>query len=363
MRFRFQLAGPEHEAKLRLLLAEEAMPGSIRLAYTREPDFFAGLRLEGAFSQAFIALEGEAIVAMGTRAIRARMVNGQPEDVGYLGGLRAQARVRGRLGLSRGYGLLREIHQDGRCKGYLSTILEANRKAMALLTSDRAGMPIYRDLGRLWSHLILVERRRDTFQQGVRRAKAEDLARVSAFLFEHGQARQFFPVFDPKELDTPSLQGLRIEDFWLLEREGKLLAVLGVWDQRARRQLRVVSYAPWLKLARPLLNGGLRLRGFAPLPPEGAEVPMVAGAFLRVASDDPADLKTLLKGVLAGLRDAGLLGLALVFHDRDPLRAAMESFATIPLASRLYGVGWEDADPWFGALESTRVPYMDAAFL
>jgi hypothetical protein len=363
MRFRFQLAGPEHEADLRRLLAEEAMPGSIRLAYTREPDFFAGLALEGPFTQAFIALEGDEIVAMGTRAIRQRLVNGRPEAVGYLGGLRARARVRGELGLSRGYALFKQEHQDGRCRGYLSTILEANQEAMALLTARRAGLPAYWDLGRLWSHLVLVDRRRTKVSPEVRRARPEDLDRIRDFLAEPGSVRQFFPVFDGAELGRPSLHGLRSEDFWLLERAGKLVAVLGVWDQRARRQLRVVSYSAWLRLARPLLNTFLHLRGYAALPIAGAEVPMVAGVFLRVADDDPSALETLLAGVLASLGDTELLGLALVLHERDPLRAAMASFANIPLTSRLCGVGWEDSDPWFSNLEATRVPYVDAAFL
>jgi hypothetical protein len=134
MSFRFQLAGPEHDAGLRRLLAEEAMPGPIRLAYTREPDFFTGLALEGPFTQTFVALEDEAVVGMGTRAVRRLYINGEVEDVGYLGGLRVKPGAQRRLGLSRGYRLLKEIHGDGRCPGYLSTILEGNREAACTAT-------------------------------------------------------------------------------------------------------------------------------------------------------------------------------------------------------------------------------------
>ena len=362
MRFSFRLAGPEHEAGLRRILAEEAMPGSIRLAFTREPDFFAGLALEGPFTQAFVALEEGKPVAMGTRAVRNLMVNGQPEAVGYLGGLRVLPSVRGHLGLSRGYALLKREHQDGRCRAYLSTILEANESAMALLTTERAGLPDYRDLGRLWSHLLLVERRRRSVA-GVRRAVAGDLDRILAFLVEHGPHRQFFPVLEANDFGTPFLHGLRIEDFWLLERGGELRALLGAWDQRAHRQLRVQGYAPWLGALRPMINLLLRLRGLASLPASGGEVPMVQATFLRVAGEDPADLEALLAGTLAGLAGTDLMGLALVLHERDPLRPAVDRFLNIPLKSRLFGVGWEDASPWFQGLDPSRVPYIDAAFL
>jgi len=362
MRFRFQVAGPEHEAGLRRILAEEAMPGTIRMAYTREPDFFAGLALEGTFTQAFVALRGGQPEAMGTRAVRTLLVNGQPEPVGYLGGLRARADVRGHLGLARGYAMLKREHGDGRCRAYLTTILEANLEAKALLTAGRGGLPAYRDLGRLWSHLLLVERRRKPVP-GVRRAVAGDLSRIVAFLVDHGPQRQFFPVLSAEDFGTPFLHGFQIEDFWLFERGGELRALLGAWDQRARRQLRVQGYAPWLAISRPAINLALRFRGLAPLPAPGCEVPTVQATFLRVAGDDPADLETLLAGALAGLAGADLMGLALVLHERDPLRPAVERFLNIPLKSRLFGVGWEDADPWFQGLEPSLVPYVDAAFL
>lgn len=362
MPFRFQVAGPEHETGLRHLLAEEAMPGSIRLAYMREPDFFAGLALEGPFTQAFVALDGDQPVGMGTRAVRTNWVNGQPEAVGYLGGLRVRPGVRGRLGLSRGYTLLKREHQDSRCRAYLSTILEANEPARTLLGAGRAGLPNYRDLGLLWSHLLLVNRRWKPVA-GVRRAKAEDLDRIIAFLSEQGPQRQFFPVLAADDFGKPSLHGLALEDFWLLERGGEVRAVLGAWDQRARRQLRVQGYAPWLRLLRPGINLCLRLGGLAPLPPPGSNVSLAHAAFLRVAGDSPADLTALLTGALAGLADTDLMGLALLLHERDPLQPALDRFLKITLKSRLFGVGWEDSNPWFGALDPARVPYIDSAFL
>jgi len=362
MRFRFQLAGSEHEAGLRRILAEEAMPGAIRLAYTREPDFFAGLALEGPFTQAFVALEQGEPVAMGTRAVRTLLVNGAPEAVGYLGGLRARPRVRGHLGLSRGYAILKQEHQDGRCQGYLSTILEDNEAARSLLTAGRSGLPTYRDLGGLWSHLLLVKRSQQPVP-GVRRAEAEDLARVLTFLAEHGPERQFFPALAAEDFGQPWLHGLRVEDFWLLERGGTLRALLAVWDQRSRRQFRVQGYAPWLRVLRPGINPILRLGGLAPLPAPGRAIALAQAAFLRVAGDAPGDLQALLRGTLASLAGGDLMGLAIVLHERDPLRPAVKGFLNLAIRSRLYGVGWEDASPWFQALDPSRVPYLDATLL
>lgn len=361
--FRFQQAGREEEPGLRRLLAELPMPGPVRLAYTREPEFFQGLALEGPFTQALAALRDGQVVGMATRAVRPCYVNGLPEDLGYLGGLRVHPRVQGHLGLSRGYRLLKDLHRDGRCRGYLSTILEANAAARALLTSGRAGLPAYRPLGSLAGRLLLADRRLRQTPAGVRRAGPGDLDALLDFLRRHGPERQFFPLLRREDFGQPWLRGLEATDFWILEREGCLAGTLAAWDQRASRQLRVASYAPGMSILRPALNLALRLRGFASLPPRGEDVPVAFGCFLCVPGEGPADLEILLAAVLGDLSRRGYLGLAVVLHERDPLRPALDRFPALKSDSRLYGVGWADSDPFFQGLDPSRVPYVDAATL
>ena len=60
---KFALATPEHNPAQRRLARDEGMPGPVRLAYTREPDWFAGQAALGHLQQTVVALDarGEVI--------------------------------------------------------------------------------------------------------------------------------------------------------------------------------------------------------------------------------------------------------------------------------------------------------------
>jgi hypothetical protein len=100
----FALATRANDADIRCLLRENPMPGQITLTLEREPDYFTDTGLPGTEKQTIIANEDGRVVCVGSCATRERFVNGQPHRVGYLGGLRLDARVTGRFDiLRRGY--------------------------------------------------------------------------------------------------------------------------------------------------------------------------------------------------------------------------------------------------------------------
>ena len=80
------------QAELRRLLAESPMDGAIRLAFEREPSYFAALRVQDPHAQVLVGRDAESGEAVGvaSRSIRPAFVNGRPRDVGYLGDLRLQ---------------------------------------------------------------------------------------------------------------------------------------------------------------------------------------------------------------------------------------------------------------------------------
>ena len=63
----YQLATPADEADLRALLLDNAMPGWVSMALTREPNYFAGSRLFGT-EQTIIAREQMSRQPVGVRA-------------------------------------------------------------------------------------------------------------------------------------------------------------------------------------------------------------------------------------------------------------------------------------------------------
>jgi len=360
---RCRLAQRDDEAHLRRILAGHAMPGAIRTAYEREPDFHRALEVMGTFQQTLVAEEDGELLGLGIRALRPVLVNGRPMQLGYLGGLRTLARARGGPALARGFRLLRELHGDGRTPAYLSTILEANLPVRALLTSARAPLPHYLDLGRFSTYALLAGRRSPVRPAGglrVEPGSAALLPEILAFLQARQGSLQFAPDLSSGLEPAGFYRDFSPGDFRLARRDGRLVGVIGVWDQSAFRQTRITGYAPWLGLLRPGLNLLATALGVPGLPAPGRTLGEAYLAFRGIEGDDPAVLVALVQAVLAE-RPGRILLVAL--HERDPLRPALRAFRRIPYHARLYCVCWEDGLPFYNGLDPRRVPTLELARL
>ncbi len=339
MRLRFGLAGPEDDAALAEIARTPTMPGRIRACFEPAAGYLETTRLLGRETQVIVARDGGSgrIVGCGTRTVGVSFVNGEPAPFGYLANLRTLPEARGGSAVARGYAFLRELHGDSRAAAYATTIMTDNAPAMALLTSGRAGLPAYLDMG-LYRTLVFspaARRRLGAPAVTVTRATPDRLGKVLAFLTEQGRRRQFFPCVEPADLAPGGwLASLGPEGFRVAESAGKIVGVVGAWDQRRVRRLVIHGYAPTLRVLRPLAGLAARARGLPTLPRPGV-VDALFLALVAIAEDDGAVLRSLLASVLeeaAGRFTCVLLGL----HEADPLLAALAEVPRLSLSSRLF---------------------------
>jgi hypothetical protein len=345
----FSLATREDDAGIRALLATGAMPGRIRVRFEREPDYFAGCATMGPFTQVLVAKERDRVIGVACRAIRTLYVNGAPEDVGYLSQLRVHPEYRGRALVRRGFHKLRELHEDGRTRGYVTTIVDGNDEAEGVLVRRRRGvMPRYRLLERLITLAIPVPRQRPTALQS-----GQDTVNPLAVLREFGPRSNLFPVwnddFDPR-------------DFVAVRREGAIAGIAGLWDQSAWKQTVVDGYSGLLGAARPLYNLGARLTGRPGLPLAGSPLRLAYCSFLCVGDDDPSLFRELLVKLLRFAGSRGVEHLLLGLTEGDPNLRTARTFRHIAYPSSIYTVAWDDEDDLHDRLDS-RPRHLELATL
>lgn len=365
--FELGLAGPADDADLRALAARNPVPGSVELAYEREPNYFRGCAPLGAFWQVLAARHRSsgALAATACRAVREVFVNGEPEAVGYLGHLRVDRAFRGRGLVAGGCRVLRELHADGRVRGYLTTIVEGNREALGILVEKaRPPIPVYRPVVRL--HTLALPARPPKGRLGrweLRWGDRVDLGDVAARLRSEGRSRQFFPVVGVRELSPgcPTTPGLRAEDVAVALRGGRVEGVLALWDQTEFRQAVVRGYRGALRWARPLVNAACRAAGLPRLPDPGEPLRFGYGCFGCAEGDDPALWLALLAGVLGRAHERGLAFVMVGRAEGDPLLAPTRRLRHVDYASRLYTAAWDQGE--FHARLDGRVAYAEIATL
>lgn len=133
MQFSVDLASAGDDAAIRSLYRRQPMPGRISVAFEREPNFSLGCRITGKDCQIVVARttnSGE-IAGVACRSKRQMYLNGHEQRLGYLGQLRIDERFRGRWLVSRGFRLLRQLHDRDPLPAYLVSIVGETAKPPA----------------------------------------------------------------------------------------------------------------------------------------------------------------------------------------------------------------------------------------
>ena len=330
-RFTIGLAQPGDDAALRALLANNPMQGSIELAFLREPSYFAASAVQAPFHQVVVGRDGGEVIGAGFRGVRPTFINGEVRDVGYLADLRLDARYRGGSLVARGYRFFRALHGDGRAKLYLTVIADGNETALQTIAGNRADLPRYAPLGRVYSPAVRLRgwKKRKALVE-VRREKAP------AFVLQQLSRRQFAPA------------ELLVDDFYTAYDGDRIVGALAAWDQSAFKQTRVVRYRGAMRL----------LRHIARYPPPGETLRSFYISYVAVESEE----------VFRALLDAAVADhpqyhyFVAGAHERDPLLRTLQNLPATPFWARAFAVHFEDGAEEFARLDG-RVPYVELATL
>lgn len=366
-RYKFSIATESQDSSLRQMARDNPVPGRISLSFEREPNFFYGVGIGNKFRQILVCNDSsdEKIIGIGMRSIFDAYINGSPVSCGYLSNLRISAQYRSQTILARGYQFLHDLHRDSRAKLYLTSIISDNRYVKQILTSKRIGLPFYRDYGQYNSYLIPLSGARYKLREAsITRAQNSDIPVVIECLQKNAKQKQFYPVYYQEDFQSRNgfLKGFDSTDLFLAYRNNLLVGVMGMWDQRAFKQIIVRGYRPALGKIRPLYNLAAGFFGGVKLPEVGSNLAISYAFAIAIENNDADIFEQLLAAVCKEAERRHFDYLAVGLHNRDPLCQAAKRTRHFLYKSNLYVVHWEDGIKEFNTLDN-RVPYLEIATL
>lgn len=261
-----------------LALVASAMPSSgLMLSLSRQPDYV--LACQAAFMQSetwviVAAAQPEHVVGMYTLSARPCYVNGQVEMLRYLGDFRIDPSVRGQK-------LTRLIMWHLRMRmpePYYAqaVVLADNKVAKQTLHRPHQDFVSHYTDQTLYTMTMTgchqkVQAQHSESKWTHRVATVADVPMMNGFVQSMAAYFNFLPNYNFTELIAQHLywQGLRIDDFSLVFQGQTLVGLYGLWDQKAFKQTRAVSYHPLITLVRPLYNFWARYNQRLILPPKG----------------------------------------------------------------------------------------------
>jgi hypothetical protein len=340
-RVHFAVATRADDVEIRRLLRENPMSGRISLSLEREPDYFADTQLPDETKQTIVAYEDGNLLCLGSCAVRERFVNGAPQRVGYLGGLRLDSSQAGRFHVvRRGYEFFRQLQSAMPADFYFTSIASDNDRALRFLERGLPGMPKYQFVGEFVTILLPTARRtRARTEQEINAANFDEFIDL---LNESNRFYQFSPTWSNDGIAALNALGLGKHDFYYIRRAGQTIAGAALWDQRNHKQTVVRDYSPLLALVRPALNTASSLVHGPKFPTVGAQL---RNAFVShlVCGNEPDTLISVIAQLrdIAAQRELDLITMG--FDANDPrLAIVRRHFRSYQYRSRLYVVHWPD---------------------
>jgi hypothetical protein len=366
-RYVFQLASEADDAQLRARMAEGVMEGDIAISFRREPCYFRGCRVQGDTTQVTKCVDTatNTIVGLGSRSTSVAYVDGKPQRIGYLADLRSIAAYRRGTLLARGYRFLRELHFADPVDFYVTVIYDGNADAVRQLVGARAGLPDYREVGRLLTPAIHFDmRRRAIHSHGLRvvQGSPAQFAAIIRFLNARQREKSFAPLYRESDFGSGRFMGLRPQDFFVALDGEEICGTLAAWDQHAIRQTHVERYSGTLAALRPLYNLAARVSPLRPLPARGQAVPYVYLACIAVRDNDPQIFRFLLRGAYNELRHGRWHYAIAGLDEADALAPVLAEYRSIPAAGRVFTVHYPD-EPTTVRKDCTRPFYLEAGCL
>jgi hypothetical protein len=332
----FRVATAADDALIRSILRDNGMPTWVEMAIQREPSFFAAADLFGR-DWAVIAEEAGDVIGMYTAAMVPVHLDGRPERLGYLGGLRVRPAYRRKIRyLREGYASIRALAGATGTRPWWFTVVAAgNENARRLLEAGVRGLPPYQPQGDYVTFALPAARGR---RRGLwRPAAANDIAAVVGFYNKQASRFQYSPV-----LDDDLVNRIGVAHFLIYQNGDGLQGVAALWDQRAFKQIVARRYRRPLGALMSMYNAYARLLRRIPLPSEGGALDQTFIAFLALSDSALADANALLEDLLSHCHTpAASIGL----HAAHPLIPAVKRLKPISYPARVYAVSFDGTAP------------------
>lgn len=362
-------ATPDDNAALIELAAACPMEGDLALRIDRAPDFFALNRLQGGrWAVGVVDHEDERPIACVATAERRAWVHGRPATIVYAGDLKVHPAHRNTRAADALERFVAEVAREaaGDATPVLLTVLAGN-SAMERRTTGPRGLPRLHRFATLHSFAIpLLWQRRPEAETELRVSSATDadIEEMADLWGRVAPNRQFATAFGAEELrrwiaDAP---GLCIDDYLLArDHSGRLIAFVGLWDQRALKTLSVLRYSPALSALRYVVGAIAPFVGATPPPPIGQPLHFASAVHLCVPADRPDAMRALVVSAYRCLHRTDRVFMNVTLDARDPLTEAMQGLMATPTVIHAYAT--HPCGMWRGGALDDRPLHFETALV
>ncbi|MBR6469445.1 MAG: hypothetical protein IKS84_03605 [Lachnospiraceae bacterium] len=297
----FEFAAREDAEGILRIMEEDTAPGGLKLLYTRRDDPLSSFLSESHESAVGVIKKDGRVIATIAAIPRLMYINGRESRVCYVTNMKRLPGVDIQLNW---YEMFEKMCKKVNCDIYFCSLITGNDDVERMLGKKRKFMPYSVKMTGYKTYIISPSVKIKAAAAGVEfvRAAKDDEEGLVRFLNENGRKRNLFPVFDK----LSDLGDLGADDFYLLKRDGNIVAAGALWDRRNVKQyvlVRCSGIYAWIRR----INVIISKLGYITLPKDGQAADFAFISFLTAKDDDAELYRYLLKMICAAADDRAML--------------------------------------------------------
>jgi hypothetical protein len=311
------------------IIESESSGGIIELIYTRRPNAFESYKKESEASKIAIIRDKEGKIAFQAACIPGcYYVDGKSVLAGYVGGIRKRNDYNGLINWKD---VVRFVEKQD-LSIYLCSFLSGNEESEKMFLKKRDFMPELVPLCNYTTHIInpKIFNKNLPEELAFRSIKRDDLDNVHEFLNREGMKYNFSPVIN----NVTDFSGLNLDDCYVLERKGEILAFGALWNQKGFKQYIVEGYSKTLKMIRKFsfISGIL---GYIEMPEETKELDFPILSFFYSKDGSMEYYNCFLNQIAQSMRKKYKM-FVIGISDDDPADKLYKRIRTINFKSKIY---------------------------
>lgn len=349
-KYTFSLAQESDDDQLRILTKGISFPGSIEVAFHKEPNFFRAEKIGALLLDVLTVRESESgqIVGSACRSTRRVFINGKSCEVGYLSGLKGYSQVRNGMLLARGYQEIKKMCTERETPFCFTTIFSENDYAKSIITSGRANLPAYKRIGRLRTYVMNPKCFRAYKPNGrisIVRGSMQTLDKIVAFINACNRELQFAPCYCISDFNNSAMfPCFNPDQFYVACVGEEIVGTMGLWDQTALKQIVITGYHGTLSFTKPFYNVGSSIGCGPKLPKVNEQIPSLYASFVAIKKPYHREVFDALLRTACLDVDNGERYIFLGLNSEDRLCEVPLSYPHFMINSEMYVVYWKDME-------------------
>jgi len=304
----YRLANPADNEQLIALTALSGMEGVISLRIERQPDFFRLVELRGE-SRVFVAETNNTIIGCLCVSLQQVWVGGQVVPLYYIGDFKVEPVFRNKgIGLELCNRLADYVVACDADLAFLN-VAAGNSKPLSFF-KNRPQVPDFENIGNFIIHQFIA-RKKKAVENKLQIEAASATVGLLQFLNDYYRTYELGMVFTDRVLDD--------SDIWVARSNGKILAVMCLFDTMAFKQNVVTGISRPLKVLLAGFSVLYRISGIARMPVINKPVGMMYIRYLAMPHPDKRLVRLMINHARQAAYDKSYSFVSIGLHEKDPL--------------------------------------------